>query len=99
MQNAARQGKSTSWDLHKSGTAVFRPARQYVRRHYATVDRVRARRMAEEILIGAALLLIPAVILLIVEVNVARKRRAARDVARRNKARPAPADAKGEQLR
>ncbi len=55
--------------------------------------------MAEEILIGAALLLIPAVALLIVEVNVARKRRAARDVARRNKARPAAADLKGEHLR
>ena len=31
--------------------------------------------------------------------EVARKRRAARDVARRNKARPAAADLKGEHLR
>lgn len=55
--------------------------------------------MAEEILIGAALLLIPAFVLLLVEVNVARKRRAARDVARRNKARPAGPEGKGGQLR
>ena len=34
--------------------------------------------------------------MLIVEVNVARKRRAARDVARRNKARPAAADLKAK---
>lgn len=55
--------------------------------------------MAQEILIGAALLLVPAFVLLIVEVNVARKRRAAREVARRSKARPAAAEGKGEQLR
>lgn len=44
--------------------------------------------MFDEILIGAALLLIPAAILLGVELNVARKRRAARDAARRDKSRP-----------
>lgn len=50
--------------------------------------------MANEILIGAALLLIPAGILLIVELNVARKRRAARDAARRSKARPDVGDSR-----
>jgi hypothetical protein len=43
--------------------------------------------MTNEIIIGAALLLIPALILLIVEVAVARKRRIARDIARRDKSR------------
>lgn len=43
--------------------------------------------MSQELLIGAALLLIPAGVLLAVELNVARKRRMARDVARRNKSR------------
>lgn len=54
--------------------------------------------MADEILIGAALLLIPAGILLIVELNVARKRRIARDIARRDKTRPL-ADSENRQPR
>ena len=55
--------------------------------------------MADEILIGAALLLIPGAVLLIVELNVARKRRAARDIARRSKARGAATDRDGRQVR
>lgn len=55
--------------------------------------------MADEILIGAALLLIPGVILLIVELNVARKRRAARDIARRSKSRTAAAERDSRQTR
>ena len=43
--------------------------------------------MAKVYSIGAVLLLIPALVLLFVELNVARKKRAARDIARRSKSR------------
>ena len=43
--------------------------------------------MAQEFLIGAALLLIPAAALAAFEFNAARKRKIARDVARRSKSR------------
>ncbi|WP_156522007.1 hypothetical protein [Croceicoccus mobilis] len=48
--------------------------------------------MSQEFLIGGALLLVPIVILAVFELHVARKRRIARDTARRSKAR-SPSDA------